>query len=62
MEEESNGLNGWFKQAEGKGHPDTSCHEIAHQHGNGDVHNIIAKGLLKHTLVVVNELLNMSHG
>ena len=62
MEEECDCLNRRLKQAEGYCHPDTSCDEITDQHGNGDVHNVIAKGFLEHTLVVINKFLNMSHG
>ena len=62
VKEEGNRLNGWFKQAQRKCHPDISCDEITDQHGNGDVHNVIAKGFFKHTLVVINKFLNVSHG
>lgn len=62
MEEERDCLNGRLKQAQGHCHPDTSCDEITDQHGNGDVHNVIAKGFLEHTLVVIHKFLDMSHG
>ena len=62
MEEEGNCLNGRLKQTQGHCHPDTSCDEKTDQHGNRDVHNVIAKGFFEHALVVIHKFLDMSHG